>query len=139
MKCRTTKKVVIYPILFRNRNTIIPIIKNHVALGATIYSDMYSCYFNNRKNPPESFLQQFGYTHSGVNHSIEFVSSIDASVHTNTIERVWRGLKSKLRDYKPRKFMHEYISHYIMESCIPRDDRYFFLLYLMHKFHNLEN
>ena len=135
LKCRTTKKVIIYPVLYRNRVTIIPIIQKHVKPGTIIYSDMFSCYFNNRRNPPQSYLANFGYIHYGVNHSIEFVSSIDASIHTNTIERVWRGLKGKLRDYKPKKYINEYISEYILESWIQIHDRYFFLIHLLHYFH----
>jgi len=136
LKCRTTKKVIIYPILYRNRATIIPIIRKHVSPGAIIYSDMFSCYFNNRHSPPESHLKNFGFTHYGVNHSIEFVSSIDASIHTNTIERVWRGLKGKLRDEKPRKYIHEFISEYIMEGWIAPEDRYFFIMSLLQRFHH---
>jgi len=136
LKCRTTKQVIIYPVLYRNRKTIIPIIRKHILPGTIIYSDMFSCYFNNRVSPPESYLQQFGYIHYGINHSIEFVSKIDASIHTNTIERVWRGLKGKLREYKPRKYIDEYISQYIMESLVPKYDRYFFIIALLHKFQN---
>ena len=88
LKCRTTKQVVVYPVLYRTKDHLIKIIRSHVPAGATIYSDRFSAYFNNRTNPPTSHLRPYGYTHFGINHSQHFVSEIDSSIHTNTIERV---------------------------------------------------
>ena len=137
LKCRTTGKVIVYPVLYRNRNTIMPIIQKHVAIGSVVYTDMFSVYFNNRKNPPESYLKKFGYIHFGINHSKEFVSKVDSTIHTNTIERTWKAFKRKFRNYKPRKEIEEYISEFIYESWIPKEDRYYFYLDLLKKYHHL--
>jgi hypothetical protein len=38
-----------------------------------------------------------GFVHKTVNHSVNFVSPIDSTIHTNTIERLWRSLKKFVR------------------------------------------
>jgi len=136
LKCRTSGKVIIYPVLYRTRRVLIPIIQKHVRIGATIYSDRFSSYFNNRRSPPASHLSPLGYLHIGINHSIHFVSNIDNSIHTNTIERVWKALKQKFRNFKPRKQIQEHISSFIFESWVPSQERYYFMLYLLHAHNN---
>ena len=42
-------------------------------------------------------LSELGYIHESVNHKREFVSSDCSIVHTNTIEHLWRTLKSKIK------------------------------------------
>lgn len=137
MKCRTTKKTIIYPIAGRSREQIIPLIQKHIPSGTVIYSDRFSCYWNNRANPPQSYLETLGYIHFGVNHSKEFVSSVNSTIHTNTIERVWKALKLKFRNYKPRKYIQEFISEFMIDCIIPREDRYYFYLFLLNKYHHI--
>ena len=51
----------------------------------------------------------------GVNHSVHFVHYLDNSVHTNTIERMWRTLKQKIRHHQTKKMvsMSKFICEYI--------------------------
>lgn len=58
----------------RNEENLLKYIKKHIKPGTTIYSDCWSAYVN---------LEQHGYKHYTVNHSVESVSS-------------WRDLKRKL-------------------------------------------
>lgn len=74
LRCRTKKQLVIYPVLYRTRDAILPLIRKHVNPGATIYSDRFSVYFNNRTFPPTSDLTPYGYRHLGMNFSVRFVS-----------------------------------------------------------------
>ena len=136
LKCRTTGKVIIYPVLYRRRAIFISIIRKHVKPGSLILSDRFSAYWNNRTTPPTSYLVPYGYIHLGINHSIHFVSSINNQIHTNTIERVWRALKGKFRNYKPKKQIHQIISQFILESWISKEDRYYFMLYLLYEYNN---
>ena len=137
LKCRTTKKIIIYPVLYRTRDIIFPLIQRRALPGTVIYSDMFSVYWNNRRNPPQSHLETLGYIHYGVNHSIEFVSSLSSHIHTNTIERARRTLKQKLRNYKPKKFIAECISEFMIEAWVPKDERYYFYLYLIYKYNKM--
>ena len=49
--------------------------------------------------------------HESVNHSLHFVDPIDRSVHTNTIEGMWRHVKDDLRKKKgiPRENLDEHL------------------------------
>ena len=41
----------------------------------------------------------------GVNHSVHFVHYLNKSVHTYTIERMWRTLKQKITHHQPKKMV----------------------------------
>ena len=87
---------------------------DHVPSGSTIYSDGFATYFSNRTAPPTSHLEPYGYTHFTINHSQHFVSEIDSTIHTNTIERLWRTLKEKFKHNKPRTGTDKHIA----ELCV---------------------
>ena len=131
LRCRSTGQVVVYPVLYRTRNVIIPLIVKHVIPGAIIYSDRYSVYFNNHTFPPTSALAPHGYRHFGINHSVQFVSKIDKRIHTNTIERTWRTIKEKFRNTKPRVDIDKHISLFMFESWLPKEDRFEAILFLL--------
>ena len=62
----------------RDKNTLIPIIRQHVAEGTHIITDCWKAYF---------CLPNFGYTHSAVNHSKNYVKpNTDGIVHTHGID-----------------------------------------------------
>lgn len=59
-------------------------------------------------------LNDEGYQHFAVNHSVEFVSADDHEVHTQNIERFWRDLKGAIPKYgrTPEHFpgyLHEFL------------------------------
>lgn len=70
----------------RKKETLLPIIKQHVSPTATVHHDDFSSY---RK------LEDAGFSHGAVNHSREF-KSVDG-VCTNTIEGVWGLVKNRIR------------------------------------------
>jgi len=135
MKCRSTRRIVIYPVLYRTRGDLIPLIRAHVIPGATIYSDRFSAYFNNRVKPSVSHLSVYGYNHFGINHSKHFVSKFSDQIHTNTIERTWRSLKEKLKYNKPRIETDKFISEFMFENWVPAFERYDFMINLIAYFH----
>ena len=83
---RVTKKIFLRVVDDRTRNTLLPIIQENIELGTMIYSDTWAPYFT---------LNQNGYNHAMVNHSVEFVS--DEGVCTNTIESLWSEIKAGLK------------------------------------------
>ena len=68
IKSRNSQAFVIYPVMWRNRDTLLRIILKHVMTGVTIYTDSWSAYVNNRTR--ESYLRKFNYIHHFVNHSV---------------------------------------------------------------------
>ncbi len=83
---RNSKRAFVRSVPNRTRDTLLPIIKDNIELGSTIYSDTWAPYFT---------LGENGYTHQMVNHSEEFVSN--EGVCTNTIESLWGELKAELK------------------------------------------
>ena len=122
IKCRSTGKFVIYPVLWRNKATLLRILLKHVAYGSTIYSDCWSAYINNRTK--ESHLSDLGYIHYVVNHSFEFVSQISNSIHTNTVERLWGCVKGYIRMLKPKIYIDEYIAKFYLNSIYGKNTVY---------------
>jgi transposase-like protein len=79
-------RVIIVPIPDRKRETLHDIIRNHIEPGSTIYTDGWAAY---RKLTDDFF-------HDYVEHSSH--EYVRGQVHTNTIENVWRFLKSSIRN-----------------------------------------
>ena len=69
----------------RKAETLIPIIKAHIAPGSIIRSDYWKAY------DVIPFQAGYDYVHEKVCHKHEFVS--EEGVHTNTIEGTWSGIK----------------------------------------------
>ena len=107
IKCRTTRRFVMYPVLWRNFDTLMRIILHHVAYGSTAYTDSWSAYYNNRRK--ESKLAQFGYVDYTVNHKYQFVSQFSNEIHINTVERTWRSVKNYIRMLRPRLYIDDYV------------------------------
>ena len=64
------------------REKIHPFSSNVIrSIGTLIYTDSWKGYAD---------LKDLGYNHQMVNHSVEFVSSTDKEVHTQSIEVYWR-------------------------------------------------
>ena len=87
--CRETKEVFAVKIPNRSKQVLHDEIKNHIKPGTTINSDMWKGY---------NGIENLGYTHNSVNHSLNFVNPDDGT-HTQNIERVWRGIKDRKRQF----------------------------------------
>ena len=84
-KERNTRNAFMHIVQKRNRDTLLPIIKSHIEIGSTIYSDQWGAYCT---------LAEEGYHHDTVNHSKEFKSA--TGVCTNGIEGLWGNVKLKI-------------------------------------------
>lgn len=74
----------------RDGPTLLAAIQQHIAPGTRVLTDQWRGY---------SRLREHDYGHATVNHSIEFVSSEDPQVHTQSIENLWKHLKDRVRLY----------------------------------------
>ena len=72
---RGTRKTYFKPVTKRSKDVLLPIIKERIKVGATIFHDDWAVYRN---------LDQHGYDHDVVVHQREFVSETGAC--TNTVE-----------------------------------------------------
>lgn len=79
-------RVRLFVIKNRNKETMIPLIRKHVAKGSIIYTDEYGVY---------SCLSQEGYLHDTIQHKkYEWTKG---NVSTNSIEGFWSKLKRSIR------------------------------------------
>jgi hypothetical protein len=69
------------PVFQRNKLTFLPLIKQYVHPGGSIFTDKWGAYRNLEKN-----LTEMKVNHRSVNHKIDFVNSHDPEVHTQTVE-----------------------------------------------------
>lgn len=71
----------------RDTETLLELIQKHILPGTTIFSDSWKAY---------EILQNKGYNHLKVNHSIEFVCK-ETGANTQMIESQWRPLRLRLQ------------------------------------------
>ena len=105
--CRETGDRFALQVPDRTAETLLPLIQEYIAPQSIIHSDCWPAY-NEIKSLPE------GYKHFTVNHSKNFVDPKTGS-HTQTIERMWRGLKRVKRRYEgvSREDIDDHISEYL--------------------------
>lgn len=83
----TSKKCHIQWVPDRTRDTLYPIIRQHIAVGSCIHSDEATVYRT---------LGQQNYEHRTVCHKDNYVNPMDGT-HTNNIENFWAHLKNYIK------------------------------------------
>jgi len=73
-KQRKSSDFFMIPLKNRKEENLIPIIRRHIKLGTTIYTDSFSVYVNNYQKI--SKLEKYGFPHYFINHKLEFVSQV---------------------------------------------------------------
>ena len=84
--CCETKACFLDPVERRDRDTLLPIIRAQILPGTRVMSDLWKSY---------DCLQNEGYQHLTVNHSLNFVDP-DTGAHTQGIENTWWGVKRSM-------------------------------------------
>lgn len=101
---RDTGDCFLVPVDRRDKETLLPIIRDCILPGTTVISDCWKAY---------NTLGDEGYVHLTVNHSVNFVDP-DTGAHTNTIESTWRHVKNSLPSYHRKKtFFIGYLAKYV--------------------------
>jgi len=118
-KERNSQRFLIFPTDDKGSSVFIPLLIVHVKLKSTIYTDGFSVYVNTRKFPHESKLQEFGFVHHFNEHKISFVNELFKEIHTNTIERLWRTLKTHIRKHQTRKLYLLCIGRFFFQPFSP--------------------
>jgi hypothetical protein len=103
------EQLVIQPVRKRDRSTLEAIIQSRIHVLSRIVSDGWGGY---------SGLRELGLEHSVVNHSENFVSPTDPTVHTQNIENLWRCLRRFLnsRTAYSRKELASYVQEFIFRK-----------------------
>ncbi|GAB1602569.1 hypothetical protein Ahia01_000536400 [Argonauta hians] len=109
--CRTTKKGFLIPVPNRKAQTFLPLIRQYIRPGSTIYSGE-SC--------ADSGIEAIvggNYTLKTVNRSENFVIS-EPGVHTNGVQSMWSRAKSKTQAMNgtSRSFLHEYAAEFMFRQ-----------------------
>ena len=105
----------------RSADTLIPLIKKYILPGTKVISDCWKAYCS---------LEEEGFVHGTMNHSIEFVNS-ETGDHTQTIESTWRAVKRSLPRSGTVKSLYEsYFAEFIFRRKYLEDseDKFFALL-----------
>ncbi len=84
--CTETGDIFLVPVEKRNKETLLPIIINHVHPGTTIVTDCWKAY---------SDLSSHDFEHLTVNHTYNFVDP-HSGAHTQLIENTWWCIKRTL-------------------------------------------
>ncbi len=89
----------------RDAATLLPIIQQYILPGTTIISDLWAAY---------NTLNNLGYTHLTVNHSMNFVDPITHAT-TNHIESLWQKAKAahKARFGTHRVLLDTYLGEFM--------------------------
>ncbi|ETP35698.1 hypothetical protein F442_16217 [Phytophthora nicotianae P10297] len=104
----------------RTKDTLLPIIKQFIKPRTKIMSDMFATYVCERGNKLHTLetnrmLLNMEYTHSWVNHNLNFVDPITGT-HTNTIEGLWETrIKRHIKSMRgmTKKRLDEYLDEYM--------------------------
>ena len=131
IKCRTTKLTLLFPVPDKKKETLHPIILDHVQEGAEVISDKFSSYITRRGR---SHLDELGYEHYFINHSVEFVDPIQNFIHTNNIERTWRSLRASISHIKrsiSQDKIQSFIDSFHFYSFFSQDSLYDVLLQII--------
>ena len=116
---RETKCVFLVPVNSRDAATPLPIIRQWIRPGTTIYSAMWAAYNN---------LDQIGYDHGTVNHTLHFVDPV-TGIHTNGVEGMWQKSKSKFKSmYGPtnREMIPDYLAEFMWSQRFGKTNHPFF-------------
>ena len=102
--CRETKEMFLVSVEKRDKNTLLPIIKERIKQGTTIVSDGWAAY---------KTLNSEGYSHQVVNHSKNVVDPTTGA-HTQNIENLWCQIKRQLPDtYSRHNTMYLHLAEYM--------------------------
>lgn len=116
---RRSKKCFLRLVDKRDSQTLGQVISDNVLPGTTVITDMWKGY---------NSIQQNGYIHSTVNHSINFVCPNDTSVHTQTIESHWAKIKRDMRRRIGRMSVstfEAYLVEYVWRNTFSSNDELF--------------
>ena len=81
---RDTKRAKLFVTTKRSMPVINRFTHDNVVEGTHIMTDEWRGY---------NELQKNGFPHSRINHTLHYIDPNEKSIHTNTIERLWRSLK----------------------------------------------
>lgn len=109
----SVRRGVVLFVCKRDRQTLVPLIRDYVLLGSTIYTDGWSAYTG---------LDRAGYTHMVVNHKKNFVDPTTGAC-TNAVEGYWSRLKRFLRqiDTMQSKLLPEHIDEFMWRETYCKD------------------
>jgi ISXO2-like transposase domain len=112
--CRETKESFYKIVSDRTESTLMAELVDHVHSGTHVISDGWRAYSN---------IAKYGFMHSTVNHSENFVDPCNPSIHTQLIERSWRGLKCTIPGSARQENRESYIAEFKFKQSVGWHER----------------
>ena len=111
----------------RNADTLLPLLKMHVAPGTTVISDGWAAY-GGIDRIRELQTGNPAYSHFVVNHSENFVDP-DTGAHTQTIEGTWSHFKARHKEERgtARHLFETYLYQFLWRKKYKGPDALFYL------------
>jgi len=109
IKCRTTGIVLLFSVQNKSKEVLLPFLVQHVEEGSQVISDKYSSYVTRFGRP---HIEEEGFDHYFINHSLYFVDPIQPFIHTNNIKRTWCSLRASISHVK-RSLSNENIESFL--------------------------
>jgi hypothetical protein len=96
----------------RSRRVLCEVIRRRISPEVRIISDGWAAYAN---------LSSLGYQHDVVNHSLNYISPTDQTVHTQNVENLWRCVRRFLAKSgsNTRANLQGYINEFVFRKRIP--------------------
>ena len=105
---RGSGKTFLVAVPDRTTETLVAVIKERIEPGTTVVSDCWGEYRT---------LDDKGFTHVAVNHSITFVDE-ETGGHANTIETTWRQVKAVLHPYNRKTdYIFAFAEYMFRKKC----------------------
>ena len=103
-ECRTDKSFFLQPVPSRDKETLVPLIKECITPGTKIISDCWKSY---------DCLSEEDFEHLTVNHSLNFTDP-QTGAHTQNIECLWWQTKHQLPDtFSKHHLLYLHLSEYM--------------------------
>ena len=99
--CRETRETFFQITEDRSAESLTSIVRRNVRPSTSVITDCWGGYVN---------LGRAGFSHDTVNHSENFVNPNNISVHTQTVERLWKTVKAEI----PKASKHSDRIYYVL-------------------------
>lgn len=104
---RGSRNIFLATVDSRDEQTLMKVLQDNVLPGTHVITDCWKSYNN---------LEKYGYQHSTVNHSQNFVDPVSGA-HTQNIEREWREVRARIPRFGRAK---QHFAGYLAESIFKR-------------------
>ena len=101
--------MLLFPAPDKKKGALLPIEVDHIEQRVKVISDKFTAYASRIGH---SHLEELGFQHYFINHSIVYVDPVRNFIYTISIERVWRSLRASISHVR-RIISHEKVEIFL--------------------------